>query len=57
MKYVLVGIVAFFFLYAGVLVATKKNQIDDSAAIKRYVTSRGAAPVPITWRDKIGDGI
>jgi hypothetical protein len=57
MKYVFIGLIAFFVLYAGVLVTTKKGKIDDSAAIRRYVKSRGAAPVPVTWRGKIGEGI
>ena len=57
MKYLLLGIVALFVLWGGVLVTFKKQNRDDSVAIKRYVKSRGSAPIPVSWRDKIGEGI
>ncbi len=57
MKYVAIGVVAFFLIWGTVLVAVTKNKRDDSVAIKRYVTSRGAAPIPKTWTRKIGEGI
>jgi len=57
MKLLGIGLVLFFVIYAGVLVAVTKSNVDDSRAIKRYVSSRGAAPVPKTWRSKLGEGI
>jgi hypothetical protein len=33
------------------------QDIDDQKAIKEYMDSRGAAPIPRSWRGKIGEGI
>ena len=57
MKYLMLGIVGFFVIWGGFLVAFKKQTRDDSVAIKKYLNSRGSAPVPQSWREKIGQGI
>jgi len=57
MKYLMFSIVGFFLIWGTVLVAFKSHQRDDSSAIRKYVKSRGAAPVPTSWRGKVGDGI
>jgi len=57
MKYLMFSIVGFFLIWGTVLVAFKSRQRDDSSAIRKYVKSRGAAPVPTSWRGKVGDGI
>lgn len=57
MKYVAIGTFLFFVLWAAFIVTSAKKNVDDSAAIKRYVKSRGAAPIPKTWKGKIGEGI
>ena len=57
MKYLMFSIIGFFLIWGTVLVAFKKHERDDSVAIKKYVKSRGAAPVPKSWKEKIGQGI
>ncbi len=53
----MLSIVGFFLIWGTVLIAFKKHERDDSVAIKRYVKSKGGAPVPQSWKEKIGDGI
>ena len=57
MKILMLSIVGFFLIWGTVLVAFKKHSRDDSVAIKKYIKSHGAAPVPASWLEKIGEGI
>ena len=57
MKYLMFGIISLFVIWGSVLAVAKKNSRDDSVAINRYLKSRGSAPVPSSWKEKIGEGI
>ena len=39
------------------LITSMTKDQSDRREIKAYVESRGKAPVPRSWRGKIGDGI
>ena len=45
------------FIVGGVMFFQMERQSEDQRSIKRYVESRGKAPVPRAWREKIGGGI
>ncbi|MCB0325796.1 MAG: hypothetical protein KDD69_19575 [Bdellovibrionales bacterium] len=30
---------------------------EDQRAVREYMLSRGKAPLPASWRDKVGEGI
>ena len=53
----LAGIVGVLLLFGALLLYVTVNEKDDSRAIKEYVETRGAAPAPSSWRNKIGKGI
>ena len=36
---------------------TAKGSLEDDIAIRKYVESRGAAPLPKSWKRKLGKGI
>lgn len=54
---IVAGIFGVLLCLGVVLFFTHKTKHDDSTAIKRYLQTRGAAPVPKSWKEKIGDGI
>ena len=45
------------FVVGGILFAREYAKRDDSSAVKAYIDSHGAAPIPSSWRGKIGKGI
>ncbi|HQH27562.1 MAG TPA: hypothetical protein PLP17_09225 [Oligoflexia bacterium] len=45
------------FLAGAIMFFQMEAQSADSRAIKAYVESRGRAPIPPSWRNKIGAGI
>jgi len=44
-------------IVGGVMFLQMEAEAEDKRAIKAYIESRGKAPLPKTWRQKIGDGI
>lgn len=40
-----------------VMFVSMQKETVDRREIKRFVESRGGAPMPRSWRDKIGEGI
>jgi hypothetical protein len=55
-KALLITLALVAFLGLGLAITPSKRS-DDTVAIKAYVESRGAGPVPKSWRHKIGKGI
>ena len=45
------------FLAGAIMLCQMQAETADSRAIKIYLDSHGAAPVPPSWRSKIGKGI
>ena len=45
------------FLAGAIMIMQMQNESDDRSAIKRYMDSRGRAPVPSSWRSEVGKGI
>ncbi len=44
-------------LVGGVMFLQMEAEAEDKRAIKNYLESRGKAPIPRSWRERIGDGI
>lgn len=45
------------FIAGAVMFMQMQQETVDERAIDAYVSSRGKAPVPSSWRGKIGEGI
>lgn len=52
-------VACFFLLFAAgaLMFLQMEAESEDQRAIKAYMDSRGAAPLPRSWRDKVGRGI
>ena len=49
--FVLIGLVGVFLFFQ------LEAETDDRRSIKRYMDSKGKAPVPRSWREQMGKGI
>ena len=49
----------FFLLFAAgaIMYLQMEKETEDNRSINRYMFSRGAAPLPSTWKNKVGKGI
>ena len=45
------------FVAGGILFLQMEKESADRRQIKQYLDSRGKAPIPGAWREKIGSGI
>lgn len=45
------------FIAGAVMFMQMQQESVDERAVNAYINSRGKAPVPPSWRGKIGDGI
>lgn len=45
------------FLAGGIMLMQMQQESEDRRAVKAYMDTRGKAPMPKSWRGKIGDGI
>ena len=54
---ILIGIFIGIMVVMGITAANGGYDGVEEIAIKKYVESRGATPVPRTWKEKIGEGI
>jgi len=57
MKYVVLGFVIILVTFAASVALTAAIQYSDEQQIKEFIDSKGATPVPLSWRGKIGKGI
>ncbi len=48
---------AILFLAGAIMFLQMEAATEDKRQIDRYMNSRGKAPLPSSWRDKVGDGI
>ncbi len=48
---------ALIFAVGAIMVVQMDQEQDDRRAVKSYLDSKGKAPVPPSWRGKIGNGI
>lgn len=45
------------FLAGAIMLMQMEKETNDQRAIKKYMQSRGKAPLPSSWRDDLGKGI
>lgn len=57
MKYVALGFVLVMITFAVSVALTAAIQYSDEKQIQEFIDSKGATPVPMSWRGKIGKGI
>lgn len=57
MKYVALGFVLIMITFALSVAITAAVQYSDEQQIEEFIKSKGASPVPMSWRGKIGKGI
>lgn len=51
------GLFLLLFAVGAIMFYQMEKETEDNRAINKYMFTRGAAPLPSTWRNQIGKGI